>query len=37
LARQTVAFYSVDPNQTTTVKLAAKIPTIGNFPVTMGF
>ncbi len=37
---QTIAFYSVDPNtlaitQTTTVKLAAEIPTIGNFPITM--
>jgi hypothetical protein len=37
---QTIAFYSVDPKtfaitQTTTVKLAAEIPTIGNFPVTM--
>ena len=37
---QTIAFFSVDPKsltitQTTTVKLAAVIPTIGNFPVTM--
>jgi hypothetical protein len=37
---QTIAFYSVDPNTlaitpTTTVKLAAEIPTIGNFPITM--
>jgi hypothetical protein len=37
---QTIAFYSVDPKslaitQTTTVKLTAEIPTIGNFPITM--
>jgi hypothetical protein len=37
---QTVAFYSVDPKslaitQTTTAKLAAEIPTIGNFPFKM--
>ena len=37
---QTIAFYSVDPKsltitQTTTVKLTAEIPLIGNFPIIM--
>lgn len=37
---QTIAFYSVDPKsltitEITSVKLAAEIPTIGNFPITM--